>query len=95
MRDPQALSPGSIMPSYPWLYDQELDFKDIKKKMEVLKRLGVPYENREIENAEEDLMKQANEITSNLAQEKINVDSNKEIIALIAYLQKLGVTIKQ
>lgn len=94
MRDPQALSPGSIMPSYPWLYDQELDFKDIKKKMEVLKRLGVPYENIEIENAEEDLMKQANEITSNLAQEKIQVESNKEIIALIAYLQKLGVTIK-
>jgi cytochrome c oxidase cbb3-type subunit 2 len=47
--------PESIMPGYPWLAENKLDASDIRKKMRVLRRLGHPYSDEEIENAPKEL----------------------------------------
>jgi cytochrome c oxidase cbb3-type subunit I/II len=94
MKDPNSTSPGSIMPSYPWLIDNKLDYSDIRKKMDVMQTLGVPYTEDEIAKAEEDLEKQAKEIQKRLNDASFATSYDTEIIALIAYLQRLGTDIK-
>ncbi|CDT90269.1 Cytochrome c oxidase monoheme subunit [Vibrio coralliirubri] len=49
--DPRKVVPTSIMPSYPWLFEQTLTGDDITAKMEVLRTLGVPYTDQEIGDA--------------------------------------------
>lgn len=95
MRDPTSMSPGSIMPSYPWLLDQKLDLSSASAKLKTLKAVGVPYDNLQIANAEASAQAQAAEVSQRLAKEGIKVSSEKEIIALIAYLQRLGTDIKK
>jgi len=51
MTNPRDVVPESIMPGYPWLAENELDDSDIKTKMEVLRTLGAPYSDEEIEGA--------------------------------------------
>ncbi|MBK7446700.1 MAG: cytochrome-c oxidase, cbb3-type subunit I [Ignavibacteria bacterium] len=94
MADPRAISPGSIMPAYDWLFTQELNTGSTESKINGMRTLGVPYADGFEKSANEELMKQANEITQDLAKNDIRVESNKEIIALIAYLQRLGTDIK-
>jgi cytochrome c oxidase cbb3-type subunit I/II len=93
MRDPQSMSPGSIMPSYDWLYEQSLNTSQTQDKLKAMKKLGVPYDESQIQHAVADLMTQSKEIQARLAAEKIKVGADKEIIALIAYLQRLGTDI--
>jgi cytochrome c oxidase cbb3-type subunit I/II len=88
------MSPGSVMPPYPWLMRKDIDASMTPKKIRAMQKLGVPYPAGYDEQAVADMEKQANEITANLAKEKIEVKSNKEIVALIAYLQRLGKDIK-
>jgi len=95
MLAPQEISNGSIMPEYPWLYDDDLDTSNTKKKIEVMQILGVPYPKGYENIANAELRKQAESITANLKAEKINAVSSKEIIALIAYMQRLGTDIKK
>ncbi|MCC2600205.1 cytochrome-c oxidase, cbb3-type subunit I [Sphingobacterium sp. FBM7-1] len=92
--DPTITSPGSIMPAYPWLIEQTIDNSLLDKKMNAMRVLGVPYSEDEIRNAFEDLQKQADEITADLAANQVEVRSDSEIIAMIAYLQRLGRDIK-
>lgn len=94
MREPVSMSPGSIMPPYPWLLDNKLNTADIEQKMKVLKTLGVPYSDEEIKNAKKSIDEQATKIVENLKKEKVKVSKDKEIVALIAYLQRLGTDIK-
>lgn len=94
MLDPTITSPGSIMPAYPWLIDQKLDNSTLKGKMNAMKILGVPYTNEQVENAVADAEKQAEEIAKDLAANQVEVKSDREIIAMIAYLQRLGTDIK-
>lgn len=94
MLDPTITSPGSIMPPYPWLIEQTLDNSSVVEKLNVMRILGVPYTNEQVNNALADLEKQAKGIADNLAENKVNVSADKEIIALIAYLQRLGTDIK-
>ena len=94
MFDPTTMSPGSIMPPYPWLIEQDLDISTTASKIKAMKTLGVPYPDGYEDRAVEDLNKQAAQISANLAKDNIKVAENKEIIALIAYLQRLGVDIK-
>ncbi|UPR58724.1 MULTISPECIES: cbb3-type cytochrome c oxidase subunit II [Vibrio] len=49
--NPRQVVPTSIMPSYPWLFEQTLTGDDISAKMEVLRTLGVPYTDQEIGDA--------------------------------------------
>jgi len=51
MVNPRDVVPESIMPGYPWLAENELDGSDIQTKMEVLRTLGAPYSDAEIEAA--------------------------------------------
>jgi cytochrome c oxidase cbb3-type subunit I/II len=95
MREPQAMSPGSIMPSYSWLLEQKLNISQTKDKLAAMKKLGVPYSQKQIDNAVNDLRVQSKEIQARLAMEKIKVSEDKEIIAMIAYLQRLGTDISK
>lgn len=91
MLDPRAVVPGSIMPAYPWLLKDDIDFVIIPKKLAVMKTLKVPYDQVDVDMAEESARKEASEIAAQLDENKVikNLEK-KEIIALIAYLQRLG-----
>jgi cytochrome c oxidase cbb3-type subunit I/II len=88
------MSPGSIMPRYGWLLEDDLDTSTTKAKIEAMQTLGVPYEKGFENEANADLHKQALEIQARLKQSGIKANANKEIIALIAYMQRLGTDIK-
>ena len=90
MREPSATSPRSIMPAYSWLYDTALDTSHVEGKIITLRRLGVPYPDGYERRAEGDLKAQAEGIAGGLTRGGQAVTSDKEIIALIAYLQRLG-----
>jgi len=94
MFDPTTMSPGSIMPPYPWLIEQQLDTTTTAAKINAMRKLGVPYEEGFEKIANEDLQRQAEMITQNLEKDNIKVKSDREIIAIIAYLQRLGTDIK-
>jgi cytochrome c oxidase cbb3-type subunit I/II len=94
MDDPRTMSPGSIMPPYPFLLDNDLDVSTTDKKIRAMQTLGVPYPAGYDKIANDDLQKQALQIQANLKKDNINCSEKKEIIALIAYLQRLGHDIK-
>lgn len=94
MYDPTSTSQGSLMPSYPWLYESYYDQEIIPAKIKAMRKLGVPYEEGYEAQAIDDLRKQADQIAAQLKVENIETDPNLDIIALIAYLQRLGTDIK-
>ena len=51
LKNPQQTSPDSIMPPYPWLFENTLDVATVQKRMAALKMIGVPYSDEEINNA--------------------------------------------
>ncbi len=93
MADPTSMSPGSIMPPYPWLFEQDWDKDMTPAKISAMRTLGVPYEEGFEDVAIATAEIQAQEIVDNLALENIEVVPDKEIIALIAYLQRIGTDI--
>jgi cytochrome c oxidase cbb3-type subunit I/II len=94
MDDPRTMSPGSIMPMYPYMVDHDLNISTTAKKIRVMQTLGVPYPKDYDKIANEDLEKQALKIQASLKKDGIVCSEKKEIIALIAYLQRLGTDIK-
>ncbi|MEI6582065.1 MAG: cytochrome-c oxidase, cbb3-type subunit I [Chitinophagia bacterium] len=94
MLEPQSMSPGSIMPSYAWMLDDPIDTASTPAKIRAMQRLGVPYPEGFDQVANADLMKQAESIRTKLAADKIKTPANREIIAMIAYLQRMGTDIK-
>jgi cytochrome c oxidase cbb3-type subunit I/II len=94
MYDPTSTSQGSLMPRYPWLYEQYYDQEVIADKVAAMRTLGVPYADGAESTAAQDMQKQAGVITAQLKVENIETDPNLDIIALIAYLQRLGTDIK-
>ena len=94
MLEAQSMSPGSIMPSYAWMLDDPIDTASTPAKIRAMQRLGVPYAEGYDQVANADLMKQAETIRTNLAADKIKTPANREIIAMIAYLQRMGTDIK-
>src|SRR4051812_25059920 len=91
---PDGVSTGSIMPPYPWLFDQTIDKSLTRGKITALRTVGVPYADGYEEIANADLDNQAQELAANLKLEGIETPSDAEIVALIAYLQRLGKDIK-
>jgi len=83
------------MPPYPWLAEQDIDVASTAPKMKALRSVGVPYTDEEINNAQASIDAQATSISEALKKEKIALDKNKEMIALIAYMQRLGADIKK
>jgi cytochrome c oxidase cbb3-type subunit I/II len=94
MKDPRVTSPGSLMPGYPWLYTDALDTSHAEGKVITMRRLGVPYPAGYEQQAGADLQAQAKGVAERLSRGGLGVTPDKEIIALIAYLQRLGIDIK-
>ncbi len=97
MNDPRSTSAGSIMPAYPWLLEDELDTSSTVKKLEVMRALNVPYSSEQISGALDSLHTQAKQISDELVSQGVQAKSGlekKEVIALIAYLQRLGSDVK-
>jgi len=95
MDDPRSTSPGSIMPRYSWLLTQKMETDTLPSRLNALRKLGVPYPAG-FENgpAQKDLQAQAQKVVANLKQGSITAEPDREIIALVAYLQRLGTDIK-
>lgn len=94
MLEPQSMSPGSIMPAYAWMLDDPIDTASTPAKIRAMQRLGVPYPEGYDQVANKDLMQQAETIRTKLAADKIKTPANREIVAMIAYLQRMGTDIK-
>lgn len=98
MLEPTDISPGSIMPAYPYLIDDDLDLSYTENKITAMRTLGVPYREGYEDAALSDLDRQAERIARSVfadldnkaGDDRIMELKKKEIIALIAYLQRLG-----
>ncbi len=95
MIDPGTLSPGTIMPSYPWLEEKTVNAETTPKKIKAMRTLGVPYPEGYEDQAVADMQKQAAEYAARLKKEGVEVLPESEMVALIAYLQRLGTDIKK
>jgi cytochrome c oxidase cbb3-type subunit I/II len=90
MMNPRAISPGSNMPNYPWLFDTDTDVAALPAKLSVQRTLGVPYPALTPEEIQKQVDAQAQEIAGRLRESDIQVKPSREIVAIIAFLQKLG-----
>jgi cytochrome c oxidase cbb3-type subunit I/II len=90
MMDPRSTSPGSNMPSYRFLADREIDASSAAARMEVMKTLGVPYSDAEVQAAGSILAMEQAAIVADLKKNGVEANPNSELVALIAYLQRLG-----
>lgn len=91
--NPQKMNAASIMPKYPWLAENKIDMESTPGKIKAMKMHGVPYPDQFELKAIDALKTQADTIVKDLAANGINTDPDREIIALIAYIQRLGVDI--
>jgi cytochrome c oxidase cbb3-type subunit I/II len=104
---PKDISPGSIMPAYTWLKDNVVDASMLPKKIAAMRTMGVPYpegyEDKAIQDYADQATKIATDIVNNFpkellfkkkVEEEVAKLQDKEIIAVIAYLQRLGTDIK-
>lgn len=91
MLDPRSVTPNSIMPAYPWLFSDKINFDILEKKLSVMQQLGVPYTDEEVANAAQSAREEAKKIAEGLVNDSpIKGLEDREIIAMIAYIQRLG-----
>jgi cytochrome c oxidase cbb3-type subunit I/II len=90
MIDPRSTSPGSNMPVYDWLVSGRISPRQGARKLALMQKLGVPYSNADIETAEASQRAQAETVVDDLAVNGVEVDWDSEMVAMIAYLQRLG-----
>jgi len=91
MENPRSTTPKSLMPPYPWLLSWELNVEAAPARLKALQRVGVPYSDEQIARAITDAQAQADEIATGVAATGGPADlQDKEIVALVAYLQRLG-----
>jgi cytochrome c oxidase cbb3-type subunit I/II len=90
MIDPRSTSAGSIMPTYGFLATQKTKLNLLPDTMTVMKRLGVPYTDVQIQSSVADAKTQSGEIVTDLKNGEVNADPDSDLVALIAYLQRLG-----
>lgn len=99
MYDPTSTSPGSLMPHYTWLLKQDANISTLPNKINALRTIGVPYADGYEDIAIRDAEFQAEKIANGLREngfgsvDGIEITSDKKIIALIAYLQRVGTDI--
>ena len=94
MQDPRSTTPQSIMPAYAWLQTTDLDFGSVQKRVDAMAMLGVPYGDAVL-HGEQMARRQSLEIAERIAAQggPKNLES-KQIVALVAYLQRLGIDIQ-
>ena len=90
MEDPRSISVGSNMPTYPWLLAKDLNRATLPARISVQRTLGVPYPNWTPEQIDARVSEQAKGIAADLKTAGAYIAPEKEIVALIAYLQHLG-----
>jgi cytochrome c oxidase cbb3-type subunit I/II len=91
MMSPQEMTTGSIMPPYPHLADNRVDFTRTAGKMDAMRTVGVPYTDAQIQAAEAQAREQAALIVEAIrAETRAEVAPDSQMVALIAYLQRLG-----
>jgi len=90
LMDPLSVSPGSNMPVYAHLARESLDYGKTHKKLAAMKTLGVPYTDAQIAAAGDDARAQATVIAQDLRESGTEVAQDSEMVALVAYLQRLG-----
>jgi len=84
------MSPGSIMPAYPWMLTAKISAADIAASMTALSRVGTPYAVTDQASVAAALREQGEQIVASLASAGISAAWDDEIVALTAYLQRLG-----
>ncbi len=94
MVNPRDTSEGSVMPTYHWLADEPLDLSMTQAKVKAMTVFNVPYSDEDIANAVENAKAQAAAIGKRLEEQKLPNAQDKKIVALIAYLQRLGTDIR-
>jgi cytochrome c oxidase cbb3-type subunit I/II len=95
MEDPRSTTPQSIMPTYAWLLKDDADFASVQKHVDVMSMLGVPYGDA-LNRAEPLARAQAAEMGAGIVKQGGPAGlQNKKIVALVAYLQRLGTDIKK
>lgn len=88
--DPRSVAPASIMPPYAFLNDRKVDLSQTPAKITMMKNLGVPYTDAQIQNAQIAAKEQATAVVADLKSQGVNADPESDMVALIAYLQRLG-----
>ena len=78
------------MPSFPWLAEQETDIASLPAKLRVQRLVGVPYPEMTESEIAASTEQQARAIALDLRNAGKLIAPEKELVALIAYLQKLG-----
>jgi cytochrome c oxidase cbb3-type subunit I/II len=93
--DPRKTSPSSLMPRFNWLLEQDLDLSSLQAKMTGLRSVGVPYTDADIDGGVAHAQSQASTIAESIKAEGGPPNlGNKKVIALVAYLQRLGTDIR-
>ncbi len=90
LMDPRSTSVGSNMPAYSWLAENHIEAKLAPRKLALMQKLGVPYTNQDIDSAEASQRRQALTVVADLKLSGVSVDWDSEMVALIAYLQRMG-----
>jgi cytochrome c oxidase cbb3-type subunit I/II len=90
LSDPRSTSPGSNMPRYAWLKEGKVKLERTRGKLIAMRKLGVPYTDQEIDLAVRTARSQGTLIAADLAQNGVKIDPESPMVALIAYLQRLG-----
>jgi len=90
MLNPRQISPGSTMPNYPWLFTRRTESDLLPNKIKIQRRLGVPYPEWTKEEIAQSVAKEEQAIAVGLRTAGAEIEPDREIVALIAYLQKLG-----
>ena len=95
MEDPTSTTPRSIMPPYPWLLEDEIDFASVQPRIDAMAMLGVPYGDA-VKHGEDMAKEQAKLLAAKIEKQGGPAGlENKKIVALVAYLQRLGIDIKK
>jgi cytochrome c oxidase cbb3-type subunit I/II len=90
MRNPRDIEPKSIMPGYPWMLTNTLDFDGIQRKVDAMAMVGVPYGDA-VTSAPAMARAQAQSVAQAIQASGGPADlGDKEIVAMVAYLQRLG-----
>ena len=88
--DPRAITEGSNMPSYAQLVSEKVELTRTNEKLGAMRSVGVPYTNQDIEGAQADAQAQGEQVAKALAAEGVEVAADSSMVAIIAYLQRLG-----
>lgn len=102
--NPRDMTLNSNMPAYPWLFENKTDIKSLPTKIATQVKLGVPWPAMSQHEIRDMALVQANEIAESLVAAKVSLPSDpqlegeqlrrvlaeKQVVALIAYVQKLG-----